>query len=65
MHAALQGIALPDTVVRRHAEFAHAVLGHHIKVPHRAVILGRIARGHNDPALRHAVGAEGLVLQKL
>ena len=65
MNAALQGIALPDRKVRRHAKLAHAIFGHHVKVPHRAVILGRIACGHNDPAVRHAVGAESLVLEKL
>ena len=61
----LPGIIQPDIQICFYVDLPHPIQRHHIELPYRFVILRRISRGHDDPALRDTVRAEGLVLQKL
>ena len=59
------GVVLPDAQLRLNVDAPHAVQRDKVKLPHALVVLRRITRGHNDPAARHSLVAEGLALQKL
>ena len=65
MHAAGGGIGLPGGKTRLELDAAHAVERRHVEASGRLVIARRVARGHDEPALRQAVYAKGLVLQHL
>ena len=65
VRAAGVGVLLPDLVIRLHVDALEAVPGDDVELPHGVVVLRRVAGGHDDPALRHPVAAEDLVLQKL
>ena len=59
------GIVLPHRQIWLNVHAAHTVQRHDVKIPHRLVVLRRVACRHNDPACRHSLIAEGLALQKL
>ena len=65
VQALSQRVVLPDGEVFLHVDALNAVERHHIEVPHRTVVLRRVARGDNEPALGQALVDEGLALQKL
>ena len=65
VQALLLGVALPHRVVGVDVDLAHTVERHDVELVHRAVVLGRVARAHHDPALGHLVLAEFLELQEL
>ena len=56
------GVLLPWLVGGLHVNPPHPVQRDKVKLPHGAVILRGISGGHNNPALRQAVGAEGFAL---
>ena len=58
-------IGLPRAVVRLDIDFAQTVKRHDVELVHRAVVLGRVARTHDDPSFRHLMFAERLELQEL
>ena len=59
------GIFLKGLEILLDVDPAQPVQGHDVEIPHGFIVLGRIARGHDDKAVRDPVGAEGLVLEKL
>ena len=61
----LVGVLLPGVKVGFHVNALEPVPGDHVELPHGVVVLRRVARRHHDPALRHPVAAENLILQKL
>ena len=65
MHARCAGVAHPRIEVGLDVELAQAVEGHDVEIVHGLVVLGRIARAHDDPALGNMVAPERLELQEL
>ena len=63
--ALFPGVLLPDAIIRLHLHDLQAVQGGHVEFPDGFVVLRRIACGDDDPALRHSVAAEGLILKEL
>ena len=59
------GIFLPDGQVSLHVHALDPVQRDDVELPHALVVLGRVARGGDDPALGHFLVAEGFALQKL
>ena len=59
------GVLLPDGEVLRHIDALHPVQRHHVKVPDGAVVLRRVSRRRDEPALRQPLVAEGLALEEL
>ena len=59
------GVFQPHICLGLYLKLSHAVQGYNVKLPDRLVVLRRIACCHNDPPLRHFMGSEGFVLQKL
>ena len=58
-------VGLPRAVVGLDVDFAQTVERHDVELVHRAVVLGRVARAHDDPSLRHLMFTERLELQEL
>ena len=65
MQAALIRVFLPHAEVLLHVDALDAVERDHVELTHRFVVLGRVARRDNDPALGQFLVAEGLALQEL
>ena len=65
MQTGAGGIFLKGLEILLDVDPAQPVQGHDVEIPHGFIVLGRIARGHDDKAVRDPVGAEGLVLEKL
>ena len=63
--AAAVGVFLPDREILLHVDALDAVERDHVELAHGFVVLGRVARRHDHPALGQALVAEGLALQKL
>ena len=61
----LIGKFFPYLIIRLNLDLLHPVQCHNIELPDGFVILRRVARCHDDPALRHLLITEGLTLQKL
>ena len=61
----LQGILLPHLIVLFHVDALDPVQRHHVKLPHRFVVLRRIPRRHDDPSLRHPLVSKSLALKEL
>ena len=59
------GILPPDPQVRLDIHPAHTVQGDQVKIPHRLIILRRVACRHDHPSSRDSLVAKGLALQKL
>ena len=58
-------VGLPRAVVGLDIDFAQTVKRHDVELVHRAVVLGRVARAHDDPSFRHLMFTERLELQEL
>ena len=58
-------ILLPHGKIRFHIDLLKSVQSHYVKISDRLVVLRRISRRHDDPALRELLIAEGLCLEKL
>ena len=65
MHAHLVGIFLPDVVIRLHLDALEPVQRHDVEFMHGVVVFRRVACRHHNPAVRHAMPPEYLVLQEL
>ena len=65
MQLILYRIFLPYCEVRLHLDFFHTVHRDDIELPDRFIILRRISRCHDHPALRDRMISEHLALQKL
>ena len=59
------GVLLPDGEVLLYVDALHPVQGHHVEIPDGAVVFRRVSGGGDEPALRQALVAEGLALEKL
>ena len=59
------GVLLPHAVVGGDVHALHPVQGDHVELPHRLVVLRRVAGGGNDPALGEALVAKSLALEEL
>ena len=58
-------VLLPRRIVSLHLHQLHSVHRHHIKLPHRLIVLRRVSGSDNHPAVWNAVPPKDLVLQKL
>ena len=65
VHARVNCIRAPNGVIRLHVHALDAVERDDVEFVYGAVVFGRVARRDNDPAIGHAVLAEGLELQEL
>ena len=65
MDAAAVSILLPGVEIRLHIDALEPVPGDDVEFPDGIIILRGVACRHHDPALRHPMAAEDLVLQKL
>ena len=59
------GVLLPHAQLRLNVDAPHTVERDQVELAHALVVLGRVARCHNDPPGGHGLIAEGLALQKL
>ena len=59
------GVFLPHIVVRLHINTLQAVPRDDVELSDGVVVLGRVARSHHNPAIRHTMSTKNLVLQKL
>ena len=65
MHFGRHGELAPHVVVGLNLDALQAIPRGDVEVVSRAVVLGRVAGRHDDPAVGHGMAAEDLVLQKL
>ena len=65
MHLGRHGELAPHVVVGLNLDALQAIPRGDVEVVSRAVVLGRVAGRHDDPAVGHGMAAEDLVLQKL
>ena len=65
MQSAFHGVLLKGIEIRLHRNDLKTVHYGHIKFPYRLIKFGRVTCGHYDPAIRHSVPAENLILQEL
>ena len=65
MHTRLHGEVAPGGEVGLHVDALEAVPCGDVEIVRRAVVLGRVTGRHHDPAVRHAMASEDLVLQEL
>ena len=65
MDTGFHGEFLPHLKIRLDFDFLETVKHRDVEFTHRIVVFRRVSRGHDNPAFRHTVAAECLILQKL